>query len=159
MTALLLQPQPHLQHHLHTSQMWLKSSSPRTASALRYSGVKITSPRRLSTSPLWRGMPNLVGNAVWMWAMTFRVIASVEAFSMIISSCRRPQGTAVPEPIGRIFETKPTCQGLPWQRSWHCGAMTERFINLCRNRPPCPRSGSPPAGSLHRSWAGRRRKY
>ena len=60
----------------HTSQMWLKSSSPRTASAQRYSGVKMTSPRRLSTSPLWRGMPNLVGKAVRIWAMTLRAISS-----------------------------------------------------------------------------------
>ena len=34
------------------------------------------SPRSSSTSPLWRGMPNLVGKAVWIWAMTFRVMAS-----------------------------------------------------------------------------------
>ena len=61
----------------HTSQMWLKSSSPRRASALRYSGVKMISPRRPSTSPLCRGMPNLVGKAVWMCAMTFRVMVSL----------------------------------------------------------------------------------
>ena len=60
----------------HTSQMWLKSSNPRRASGLRYSGVKMISPRSSSTSPLWRGMPNLVGKAVWIWAMTFRVMAS-----------------------------------------------------------------------------------
>ena len=66
----------------HTSQMWLKSSSPRTASALRYSGVKMISPRRLSTSPLCRGMPNLVGKAVRMWAMTFSVMASLDFWFM-----------------------------------------------------------------------------
>ena len=64
----------------HTSQMWLKSSSPRTASGLRYSGVKTISPRRLSTSPLCRGIPNLVGKAVWMCAMTFRVMASLDGW-------------------------------------------------------------------------------
>ena len=70
------QPSRTAPENCHTSQMWLKSSSPRTASAQRYSGVKMTSPRRLSTSPLWRGMPNLVGKAVRIWAMTLRAISS-----------------------------------------------------------------------------------
>ena len=40
------------------SQMWEKSSNPRTASGTRYSGAKTTSARRASTSPLCLGMPN-----------------------------------------------------------------------------------------------------
>ena len=68
----------------HTSQMWLNCSSPRTASGVRYSGVKMISPRRLSTSPLCRGMPNFVGKSVWICPMTLRVMVS------FASSMRRP---------------------------------------------------------------------
>ncbi len=51
------------------SQRWEKSSSPRSASGLRYSGSKTTVARSSSTRPLWRGIPNLVGKSLRMVAM------------------------------------------------------------------------------------------
>ena len=68
------------------SQRWEKSSNPRKASGFRYSGSNITAPMASSTTPLWRGMPNLVGKSVRIWAITFisRVSAMAE---FILSGC------------------------------------------------------------------------
>ena len=55
----------------HSSQMCENSSSPRTASGLRKSGSKTTLAFSASTSPLWRGIPNLDGKSLWMRAMIF----------------------------------------------------------------------------------------
>ncbi len=57
--------------NIHTSQMWEKPSSPRTASGFRNSGSKTMWAFRLSTSPLCRGMPNFSGKSVRMRAMIF----------------------------------------------------------------------------------------
>ena len=59
------------------SHRWEKSSSPRTASALRNSGAKTTRPSSPGTSPGCRGMPNLEGKSVRIWAMGIMVTASM----------------------------------------------------------------------------------
>ena len=46
------------------SHRWEKPSSPRRASGFRYAGSKTILARRASTTPLCRGMPNLVGKSV-----------------------------------------------------------------------------------------------
>ena len=48
---------------------WEKSSMPRSASALRNSGSKTMVERRASTSPLCRGIPNLVEKSLCIRAM------------------------------------------------------------------------------------------
>ena len=53
------------------SQICEKPSIPRSASGLRYSGSKTSSAFSSSTSPLWRGMPNLEGKSLRMRAMIF----------------------------------------------------------------------------------------
>ena len=52
------------------SHRWEKSSMPRRASELRNSGSKTMVERRASTSPLCRGMPNLVAKSLCIRAMT-----------------------------------------------------------------------------------------
>ena len=54
-----VQPFPMHWENCQISHRWLNPSSPRSASGLRYSGSNTTRAVRLSTSPLWRGMPNL----------------------------------------------------------------------------------------------------
>ena len=53
------------------SHTWENSSSPRSASALRYSGLNTTVDFSSSTRPLCRGMPNLVGKSLRRLAMIF----------------------------------------------------------------------------------------
>ena len=52
------------------SQRCENPSMPRRASGLRYSGSKTIVARVSGTSPLWRGMPNFVGNSLRMRAIT-----------------------------------------------------------------------------------------
>ena len=66
------------------SQMWEKSSSPRTASGFRYPGSNTTRPLSWGTSPLCRGTPNFSGSSVRMRAMIF--------ISVTASSVRNPSG-------------------------------------------------------------------
>jgi len=50
-------------------QRWEKPSMPRRASGSRNSGVNTMVERSCSTSPLCRGMPNLVEKSLRIWAM------------------------------------------------------------------------------------------
>ena len=59
------------------SHRWENPSSPRRASGFRYSGSKTMAERSSGTSPLCRGMPNLLGKALCMVAMIFMGTGSV----------------------------------------------------------------------------------
>ena len=69
------------------SQRWEYPSMPRKASGFRYSGSKTIFDVMVSTSPLWRGMPNLAVKSFRMWAMTERewVMETSEESGMIYS--------------------------------------------------------------------------
>ena len=64
------QSERRLPENCQISQMWEKSSRPRRASGLRNSGSNTIRAFSASTSPLWRGMANLVGKSLWMRAIT-----------------------------------------------------------------------------------------
>ena len=57
----------------HISHRWLKSSIPRSASSLRYSGSKTIRLSSSLTIPACRGMPNFVGKSLRIRAMVFSV--------------------------------------------------------------------------------------
>ena len=78
------QPSRTARENCQISQIWEKSSRPRTASGFRYSGSKITRPRSWGTRPLCRGTPNFSGSSVRIRAMIF--------ISVTASSVRNPSG-------------------------------------------------------------------
>ena len=69
----------------HISQMWENSSSPLTASLLRYMGSNTIRARRWPASPLCRGIPNFSENSVRICAIGF---ISISGAKFTNNSCR-----------------------------------------------------------------------
>ena len=85
------------------SQRWENPSIPRRASGFRYSGSNTILARRASTTPLCRGIPNLVGKSVRIRAMIF-----ISSVCSIVLSLRFLRVSSV-----LLYRQNPKTQAMP----------------------------------------------